>query len=150
MTQDDTTELRVWAPGGVPEVHPGDDLVALVLDALAADTDPATRRDLRRRVQLVFQDAGGSLDPRMPVRRSLEEARETTVGAPTAGPGASTAGTGGTAVVVGGAREARDEEIAKARAAAGLGPVHWSRPVMPTPLVEEGHLVAGAGDTRYE
>jgi coenzyme F420-0:L-glutamate ligase/coenzyme F420-1:gamma-L-glutamate ligase len=30
-------ELAVWAPGGVPEVRAGDDLVALVGDALAAD-----------------------------------------------------------------------------------------------------------------
>ena len=30
-------ELRVWAPGGMPEVAPGEDLVALVGDALAAD-----------------------------------------------------------------------------------------------------------------
>lgn len=31
------TELRVWAPEGVPEVRPGDDLARLVGDALAAD-----------------------------------------------------------------------------------------------------------------
>lgn len=30
-------ELRAWAPGGVPEVRAGDDLAALVGDALAAD-----------------------------------------------------------------------------------------------------------------
>lgn len=37
------SELRVWAPGGVGEVRPGDDLVTLLLDALAADADPDHR-----------------------------------------------------------------------------------------------------------
>lgn len=37
------SELRVWAPGGVGEVRPGDDLVTLLLDALAADDDPDHR-----------------------------------------------------------------------------------------------------------
>ena len=36
-------ELRVWAPGGLPEVGPGDDLAALVGDALGADPDPGHR-----------------------------------------------------------------------------------------------------------
>jgi coenzyme F420-0:L-glutamate ligase/coenzyme F420-1:gamma-L-glutamate ligase len=31
------SEVRVWAPGGVPEVRSGDDLVVLLGDALAAD-----------------------------------------------------------------------------------------------------------------
>lgn len=35
------SELRVWAPDGVPEVRAGDDLVVLLGDALAADPDPA-------------------------------------------------------------------------------------------------------------
>lgn len=37
------SELRVWAPDGIGEVQPGDDLVALVVSALAADDDPAHR-----------------------------------------------------------------------------------------------------------
>lgn len=40
---DDVDELRVWAPDGIGEVLPGDDLVALVLGALTADGDPAHR-----------------------------------------------------------------------------------------------------------
>ncbi len=36
-------ELRVWAPDGIGEVRAGDDLVALVVGALAADGDPAHR-----------------------------------------------------------------------------------------------------------
>jgi len=37
------TELRAWAPAGVPEVHAGDDLAALLGDALAGDAavDPS-------------------------------------------------------------------------------------------------------------
>ncbi len=37
------TELRAWAPGGIPEVRAGDDLVALLAEALAADAaaDPS-------------------------------------------------------------------------------------------------------------
>ena len=31
------SELRVWAPDGIPEVEPGDDLVALLVSALRAD-----------------------------------------------------------------------------------------------------------------
>lgn len=32
-------ELRVWAPAGIPEVAPGDDLVALLVAALRADAE---------------------------------------------------------------------------------------------------------------
>lgn len=35
-----SSELRVWAPSGIPEVAPGDDLVRLVGDALAAGGVP--------------------------------------------------------------------------------------------------------------
>ena len=34
-------ELRAWAPDGLPEVVPGDDLVALVVAALRADPEPS-------------------------------------------------------------------------------------------------------------
>ncbi len=50
------------------------------LAELAAARDPTARAALRRRVQLVFQDAGGSLDPRMTVRQSLAEALEAVAG----------------------------------------------------------------------
>jgi coenzyme F420-0:L-glutamate ligase/coenzyme F420-1:gamma-L-glutamate ligase len=30
-------ELRVWAPDGLPEIHPGDDLLALLVEVLRAD-----------------------------------------------------------------------------------------------------------------
>jgi len=39
-----------------------------------ADFTPAERRAYRRDVQMVFQDAAGSLNPRMTVRQTLEEA----------------------------------------------------------------------------
>jgi len=32
-------EMRVWAPDGLPEVQPGDDLTALLLDVLRADAE---------------------------------------------------------------------------------------------------------------
>ena len=39
----DSAELRVWAPAGIGEVRPGDDLVTLLLDVLEADDDPGRR-----------------------------------------------------------------------------------------------------------
>jgi len=32
-----TSELRIWAPDGLPEIAPGDDLVSLLADLLRAD-----------------------------------------------------------------------------------------------------------------
>ena len=37
MSGRETVRLEVWAPAGLGEVRPGDDLVALVGDLLAAD-----------------------------------------------------------------------------------------------------------------
>ena len=62
--------LLVWAPDGVPEVAPGDDLATLLLTALASEGFEPTRLDWMARAQpkgsrVAVNPPGGRLEGRM-------------------------------------------------------------------------------------
>ena len=53
------SELRVWAPDGMPEVRPGDDLIGLVVDLLVADDRPLVDGDVLVLTSKVVSKAEG-------------------------------------------------------------------------------------------